>query len=585
LKWNFTLTILQITAPNRYALKLSFVVFKLYTFYLGNTVSNTAAILFEPDAYLLSEPKLMGRQAAGNSFLRAAVAGRGEEAMYAYTPSQKSASIFKQVVASIDSTASAQWVPADRLDLLEQIGALYLPGPGLDVAAKLRLRAGNQAYSLVGVTHTTASHRAMDAITGLLTAPVMPWDALICTSTAVLETVKILLNAEIEALRWRFGSSIQITLPQLPVIPLGVHCSDFDFTVDERLFARKSLNITKDEIVLVFVGRLSFHAKAHPHAMYLAAQEVALKTGKKITLLQCGWFGNDAIKASFIEGAAQFCPDVRALFVDGREPELARHSWAGADIFLSLSDNIQETFGITPIEAMAAGLPVIVSDWNGYKDTVRDGVDGFRIPTWMPPPALGEQFAKGHEAGTLSYDIYCGLSCQTISVSMHSLIEKLTLLVENATLRQTMGQAGKEHAQTQFDWRIVYQQYQSLYNYLHKLRKSTSPKQKATFQVAPNRLDPFLSFGHYPSTLIQPNTRVTVLNHDVLNQYRCLIKNPLFNYATQILPKVELVEKIDLVLQVQTVTLDELSAQTQTNLGEIVLAVAVLAKMNLVQLG
>jgi hypothetical protein len=103
--------------------------------------------------------------------------------------------------------------------------------------------------------------------------------------------------------------------------------------------------------------------------------------------------------------------------------------------------------------------------------------------------------------------------------------------------------------------------------------------------VSPNRLDPFLSFGHYPSTLIQPNTQVKVLTNDVFNQYRCLIKNPLFNYATQILPKVELVEKIDFVLQVQTVTLDELSAQTRTNLGEIVLAVAVLAKMNLVQLG
>ena len=28
---------------------------------------------------------------------------------------------------------------------------------------------------------------------------------------------------------------------------------------------------------------------------------------------------------------------------------------------------------------MAAGLPVVVSDWDGYRDTVRDGVDGFRI--------------------------------------------------------------------------------------------------------------------------------------------------------------------------------------------------------------
>jgi glycogen synthase len=54
-----------------------------------------------------------------------------------------------------------------------------------------------------------------------------------------------------------------------------------------------------------------------------------------------------------------------------------------------MSDNIQETFGLTPLEAMAAGLPVIVGDWDGYKDTVRDGVDGFRIPSLMPPAPLG----------------------------------------------------------------------------------------------------------------------------------------------------------------------------------------------------
>jgi hypothetical protein len=35
-----------------------------------------AVILFEPDGYVLSGEKLMGRQAAGNAFLRAAVARR-----------------------------------------------------------------------------------------------------------------------------------------------------------------------------------------------------------------------------------------------------------------------------------------------------------------------------------------------------------------------------------------------------------------------------------------------------------------------------------------------------------------------------
>ena len=45
-----------------------------------------------------------------------------------------------------------------------------------------------------------------------------------------------------------------------------------------------------------------------------------------------------------------------------------------ADVFVSPSDNIQETFGLSVIEAMASGLPVIVSDWDGYRDTVVDGV-------------------------------------------------------------------------------------------------------------------------------------------------------------------------------------------------------------------
>jgi glycosyltransferase involved in cell wall biosynthesis len=552
-------------------------------------MSQNAAILFEPDAYLLSEPKLMGRQAAGNSFLRAAVAGRNNAPLFAYTPNQKSAEAFINLVKQIEPTAQGQWIPADRLDLLSQIGTLYMPGPGLDAAAKLRLRAGSSAYSLVGVTHTTASHRAMDAITGLLTAPVMPWDALICTSTAVLETVQLLLNAEVEALRWRFGSQIQITLPQLPVIPLGIHCDDFAFSIEDKAAARAALNIADDEMVLVFVGRLSFHAKAHPHAMYLAAQEVAKSTGKKITLLQCGWFGNDAIQASFIEGAAQFCPDIRAIFVDGRNPQFSRQSWASADIFISLSDNVQETFGITPIEAMAAGLPVIVSDWNGYKDTVRDGIDGFRIPTFMPPPNLGENFAKMHEAGTMNYDIYCGLSCQTISVSMVSLVEKLELLIENATLRQEMGEAGKVRAKSHFDWRVVYSQYQALYAQLKSLRlaalqNSDWQKQLQTApNVAANRLDPFYSFGHYPTALIQPQTQVVLQDSNALKTYLSLIKNPLFNYAGQVLPSAVSVEKIVAVLEVP-LSIEEIAQQGNLDLGTSVLAIAVLAKMNLVRL-
>ena len=73
------------------------------------------------------------------------------------------------------------------------------------------------------------------------------------------------------------------------------------------------------------------------------------------------------------------------------------------------------------------------------------------------------------------------------------------------------------------------------------------------------------------------------VKQDALLEYRT-IKNPLFNYATQVLPNVIIVEKIVQVLTAKTLPLNELAQQSGIDLGEIVLAVAVLAKMDLVRL-
>ena len=48
------------------------------------------------------------------------------------------------------------------------------------------------------------------------------------------------------------------------------------------------------------------------------------------------------------------------------------------DIFVALSR--QESFGVAVIEAGACGLPVIVSDAEGFKEIVKDNVTGFIIP-------------------------------------------------------------------------------------------------------------------------------------------------------------------------------------------------------------
>ncbi len=56
--------------------------------------------------------------------------------------------------------------------------------------------------------------------------------------------------------------------------------------------------------------------------------------------------------------------------------------------FVLFQTTFKKRLALCLSEAMAAGLPVVVSDWDGYKDTVRDGVDGFRIPNSCAGPRL-----------------------------------------------------------------------------------------------------------------------------------------------------------------------------------------------------
>lgn len=541
------------------------------------------AIVFEPDGYRTDGQRLMGRQAAGRGFLRAAVAAAGGRPLCGYTPLQKSAEVFARTVAEIDPAAKAQWLPPGRPDALARVGHLYMPGPTLGDLARQRLRASPAAWSITGVTHTTASHGAMDSISELLTAPVMPWDALICTSTAVLATTKIVLDAQRDYLRWRLGNQVALTLAQLPVIPLGVHCGDFVVSAEERRLARLALGISDDEVVALFVGRLSFHAKAHPHAMYTGLQAAARSTGRKIVLVQCGWFANKAIEQTFRSGAAAACPDVRCLFTDGRLDLSRRNSWAVADLFVSLSDNIQETFGLSPLEAMAAGLPVVVTDWDGYKDTVRDGVDGFRIPTWMPAPGTGEVLARAHESGLETYDAYCGLSCQHVAVDHQVLAERLALLVTDAALRKRLGDAGRERARAVFDWSTVYRRYQELWGELDRLRPKQDDLPKAP-RAAPARLDPFLTFGHYSTHQVSGSTLVRAQMGATADSYAALAQQGLYNYAQRVLPPARAVGALWPAILGEGATVSKLARAGNTPEAEVIRAVAILAKMGLVHL-
>src|SRR6185436_9513980 len=262
----------------------------------------------------MAKERLMGRQAAGHGFLRAAVRARGDGVVRGIAPAALAAEGFRHIVGQIDPAAPVEILPYDQISRVSETGVLYLADISVAMHARLRLRAGVGAFSLCGVTHTTASIGAMDEIVDLLREPVMPWDALVCTTGAVVETVRRVHEAEADYLRWRFGPQARFDLPQTPVIPLGVHCADFEIRADAREAARQALGLSPETVTALFVGRLVFHAKAHPFPMYAALQAAAERSGKPVALIMCGWSPNDPVAQAFTRGAADFAPAVKTLF-------------------------------------------------------------------------------------------------------------------------------------------------------------------------------------------------------------------------------------------------------------------------------
>ncbi|WP_374384923.1 glycosyltransferase family 4 protein [Dongia sp.] len=503
-----------------------------------------AAIFYQPEGYDTSRQKLMGRHAAGEGFLKGFLRWSGVDTLYCYAATKEFGGHFQRLVGSFGNKRPVRWLDERDAASPKGPGTLYLPDPSLAAAAWRRRAVGQRLYSITGITHTTASAGAMDWITGLLSAPVQNWDALICTSSVVRDTIDLVLNEQADYLRTRLGAT-RFTRPQLPIIPLGVDTEAFAPDEAKRAAARAALGLGADDVAILFVGRLSFHAKAHPLPMYLglerAAQALAKSGSRKIHLIQAGWFANDFIDNAFRSGAAQFCPSVRAHFLDGRKSDLRNQAWAAADLFTSLSDNFQETFGLTPIEAMAAGLPGVVSDWNGYKDTVRDGIDGFRVPTLMPRAGLGADLADRHAAGIDTYDLYCGFSSQFVAIDPNAVAKTYLKLIEDGDLRRKMGAAARARAVDTFDWRVVVQRYQALWTELAELRKAAdeSAARQAGEAANPARLDPFVSFTSYPSEILSEQHVIAATPGADGARLQTLLQSPLISFVKPVVPELD----------------------------------------------
>ena len=213
-----------------------------------------ASLLLPIDAFDTSTHQVMGRRMAGSSFARGLAASlkQGDQ-LRVFTGSRDALPALQALLQPVLSPGAQVQLQAD-LDpmLISGSGCLHLPDPGLHHWCWLRADGAASRFSLTGVTHTLCSERVMQGLEQLVTAPLEPWDALVCTSRSALQVVKAAMSCMHERLERRFQQTLPPPNgPQLPLIPLGIDPQPFHWQgrfanrQEQRLQARQKLGLSR----------------------------------------------------------------------------------------------------------------------------------------------------------------------------------------------------------------------------------------------------------------------------------------------------------------------------------------------------
>lgn len=391
---------------------------------------------------------------------------------------------------------------------------------------------------------------------------------------------------EVEYFQSRFGATC-VPLPQFPVIPLGIHAHDFTRTDRGCAAMRRRFGAPDDAVVIMTMGRFTSVEKANPAPMFIALEQVAKATAQPVHLWMVGWASRPEEEDLHRKGASALCPSVTCQMIDGRDADVRRDIWSGADIFTLPVDNIQETFGLVPVEAMAAGLPVVMPDWNGFRDTVVHGETGYLIPTLMPAAGSGPRIAQRFADGTDDYLRYLAIVQQQTVIDIPAYRDAFLALIADPEKRRAMGAAGRRHVLATFDWQAVMPQYLALADELADMRRGAVPcsPRLASGAISPIEVDPFRLYQSYPSATPSPYSiavhkqALTLASLDALDQV-----NGRAMYGRKIVPDDTLLTVSNAVAVHTGGTVAQIAAATGLSIGITLSSLLFLAKFDFVAL-
>ena len=252
-------------------------------------------------------------------------------------------------ISIIDSRISLKDLTEELL--LRPLDALHIQEPSVHRVMHFK-NINPKPLVVTGITHSLGFPEHV-LYQPLLEAVVLndfaghtPHDLMFCTSNEAA----LALN--------KIESHLGVKHMTKALAPLGIEADDF--------YKNKKIN----PINLLYLGRIDNETKCNMD--YFLEMLCEARENKDFTLTIAGASSkNITCDLDWVT--------IECNVTEERKKELL----ANADIFLAPSDNVQETFGISLLEAMSSGLPIIAYDWSGYRSIIIDELNGHLIKTEM----------------------------------------------------------------------------------------------------------------------------------------------------------------------------------------------------------
>ncbi|MGI9276953.1 MAG: glycosyltransferase [Endozoicomonas sp.] len=451
-----------------------------------------------------------GLRQANSDFLRAVIRYSTFSELHLFLPGSDVADFeqyLKPYLAEYGPDKTVRILPVHWLpDYLEtyQYTVFHCGDPFISELVSLRERHGKALFPITGRAHTLSDDLRLSRMRDLILSPVRGCDAVLCSSVAQKRVMKRLLSAASGSI----SDSLGVAVPykgRVELLPLGIEpeCNERLETSE----ARAKLGLSPDSPVILCLGRLSPADKMDLHQLLFALNDL-LESGliERFQLVVAG--AGDAAgeyMRSLLGQAYELNLEDHIRFEFNVDDDRKALLFQAADLFLSIADNIQESFGLAPLEAMKEGLPVILSDWNGYRDLVEHGQSGFLIKT------ISADTDRLSRSVGLLYPVHSRLvEAQGTAVDIEELSEVLGRLINDQQLRVEIGNEARQRVLELFSWPVVMQGYHDIVDHLVAESARITHRSGRPVGVSLQHV-----FGHYATSQLAEETRLVATDRGI----------------------------------------------------------------------